>query len=235
VSVDLLEHAIAAHGGRERWRSAGEVVARIRSGGFALASRFKRNAFREYEARVFPDQPKTVITPYTADGRRGVFEGDRVRVEEDGHVLAERSDPRAAFRGFRRNLYWDDLDALYFAGYALWNYLTTPFLLRRPDVETREGDPWEEPGGARWRRLEATFPSELPTHSREQVFYFDDSRASTPARLHGRGVRLLGQGRALLLRPSRARRHRLSHAPAGDPAQAFGAAARTTGARLDRD
>ena len=36
--------------------------------------------------------------------------------------------PRAAFRSLRRQLYWDDLDFIYFGGYATWNCLLTPFL-----------------------------------------------------------------------------------------------------------
>jgi hypothetical protein len=42
-------------------------------------------------------------------------------------VVASRDNPRAAFfgrAGLRRNLRWDALDSTYFAGYAMWNYLT---------------------------------------------------------------------------------------------------------------
>jgi hypothetical protein len=89
-----------------------------------------------------------------------VFEGDRVRIT--GQDPAEREDPRRHFPGGRRALWWDRLDALYFAGYALWNYFTTPYLLTR--IETREEG----------RRLHAVFPPDVPTHSREQTFHFDE-------------------------------------------------------------
>ena len=29
-------------------------------------------------------------------------------------------------------------------------------------------------GGETWRRLEAIFPSDIPTHSRDQTFFFDE-------------------------------------------------------------
>ena len=170
---DLLTAALEAHGGLARWRSAREIRARLRSGGVALASKWKPRAFRAYEATIRTAEPRVVIAPYPGPGRRGVFEAAAVSIESDaGAVLARRENPRAAFRGLRRALWWDHLDALHFAGYALWNYFTAPFLFLSPGIAAREIEPWEE-GGERWRRLHVTFPPGLPTHSREQVFYFD--------------------------------------------------------------
>ncbi len=163
--MTFLEEAVAAHGGLERWRSAASIEAEVRSGGVALATKLAGGPFRRYRALVSASEPRTVIEPYPAAGARGVFERDRVRIEaEDGRVLAERDDPRSRFPGGRRRLWWDRLDALYFAGYALWNYLTTPYLLLSDGVEAREEG----------RRLQVTFPPGMPTHSREQTFWFDD-------------------------------------------------------------
>jgi hypothetical protein len=106
-----------------------------------------------------------VLEPYPKPGRRGVFEPDRVRIEtDDGGVLADRADPRRGFPGIRRRVWWDRLDALYFAGYALWNYLTTPLLLTRDGVRVQ----------AEGRTLHASFPPGLPTHSPEQAFHVDE-------------------------------------------------------------
>jgi hypothetical protein len=171
-----LDELVAAHGGEDAWGRRDEIRARVKSGGFALASKLARGRFRDYEIAVDVERPRSVLAPYPRTGQRGVFEDGRVRIESvDGEVLAERADPRRAFRPFsRRALWWDPLDSLYFAGYAMWNYLTTPVLLRGADVDVREGEPWQEEPGARWRRLHATFPPTVPTHSREQTFYLDD-------------------------------------------------------------
>jgi hypothetical protein len=61
----------------------------------------------------------------------------------DGEVIAERHDPRAVFGG-RRNLWWDDLDLLYFGGYALWGYLCAPFIFTRDGFEIEDEEPWRE-------------------------------------------------------------------------------------------
>jgi hypothetical protein len=140
-----------------------------------MSSKFKSSAFAEYEISVDTARPLAVFEPFPRPGRRGVFAGDSVRIESGPEVVAERSGAREAFFGLgriRRTAWWDDLDALYFAGYAMWNYLNTPFLLVRDDVEVREGEQWWQEGET-WRRLHATFPEGFHTHCREQTFYFD--------------------------------------------------------------
>jgi len=172
----LLDEVLEAHGGLERWRAARTIRARVRSGGFLIRTRVPGTRFADYRLTVEVDQPRAVIDPFPKDGQRGIFEPGRVRVETDtGDLVAWRDDPRAAFfgrAGLRRNLRWDALDSTYFAGYAVWNYLTMPLLLTREGVEVSEGDAWDEQGES-WRRLEASFPEGFDTHSRRQSFYFD--------------------------------------------------------------
>ena len=84
--------------------------------------------------------------------------------------VEERKNARAAFGG-RRNLWWDDLDLLYFGGYALWGYVVAPFIFTRPDFEVEEIEPWRE-GGEEWPGLRVRFPEDVPAHSREQRYYF---------------------------------------------------------------
>lgn len=174
MSRPFIKDVIEVHGGQERWRSIGELRLRISTGGFAFLRKLQSKTIRNLEARVATRTQRTVFSPYPAAGLRGVFEGGTVRIEsETGEIIHRRDDPRPAFRNFRQRLCWDRLDLLYFAGYALWTYLNVPFLLAEPGFEVRELEAWEENGG-RWRRLAVTFPPHIHTHSREQVFYFDE-------------------------------------------------------------
>jgi hypothetical protein len=97
--------------------------------------------------------------------------------------VAERHDPRAAFDGHELATPWDPLDRAYFNGYALWTYLTTPFLLTMPGFTVEEIRPWREGGqeggqaggqreGEEWRGLRAVFPPGIASHSTVQDFYF---------------------------------------------------------------
>jgi hypothetical protein len=174
--MTLVDEALEAHGGAARWQAAKRVQARARSGGFLLRTRVPGNRFADYSLTVDLDEPRTIMDPFPEPGIRGVFAPGEARLErEGGEVVASRRDPRKAFlgrSGLRRNLRWDALDATYFAGYAMWNYLSFPLLLTRPGVETREISPWRS-NGEELRRIEATFPESLDTHSRRQRFYLD--------------------------------------------------------------
>lgn len=175
----MLDEVLDAHGGGERWRAARRISIRVRSGGLLVRTRMAGNRFADCRIEVEVAEPRAVADPFPRDGERAVFDRGAVRVETaDGEVLESRADPRPAFfgvSGLRRNLRWDALDSIYFAGYALWNYLTTPLLLTREGVDVREGEPWRADGET-WRRLEVRFPDGLDTHSREQTLYFDDDR-----------------------------------------------------------
>ncbi|MEW6587413.1 MAG: hypothetical protein AB1442_17620 [Nitrospirota bacterium] len=170
---ELLRKAIQAHGGLEKWLSMFEFDIRARSGGIALPLRFQPAAFKSYRASISTTEPRTIVIPYPSGDQKGVFEGDTVKIlDHSGQIIGERKNPRRMFKRLRRKFYWDDLDALYFGGYALWNYLNLPFLLAVPDIKVKEIEPWEENGKV-LRRLHAVFPDDMPTHCKEQVFYFD--------------------------------------------------------------
>lgn len=168
---DLLEEVLDAHGGIDRWRSAATIHARVRSGGLLLRTRVPGNRLADYRITVDVRNARTVLDPFPSDEQRGVFENGSARIEtHDGEVISSRRHARAAFSGragLRRNIRWDPLDSVYFAGYAMWNYLTTPYLLTRERVEVTEDGMWRE-GGETWRCLNVSFPLDLDTHSSRQ-------------------------------------------------------------------
>jgi hypothetical protein len=177
--VRLLDEVLEAHGGLDRWHEAQRISARVHSGGLLIRTRVPGNRLADYRVTVDVHRPRAELDPFPEKGRCGVFEDGAARIEDDdGNVLESRDDPRPEFSGLsglRRNLRWDALDSTYFAGYAMWNYLTTPLLLTRDEVELREGEPWEQDGET-WERLEAEFGGEIDTHSVRQTFYFDSQR-----------------------------------------------------------
>jgi len=169
----LLAEAIAAHGGAERWAQISELRWDMSAWGALFVAKRARVRLPRYEARLWTREPRAVFAPYPGPGRRGVFTLAEVRIETDaGDVVAQRSNPRAAFNA-RRLVWWDHLDLLHFAGYATWAYATAPFLFAQPSFATREIEPSGASGALR-RRLAVTFPADLPAHSREQVFHVDD-------------------------------------------------------------
>lgn len=169
----LLDDVLKAHGGIERWRQIEVLRARIRFGGMAFRMRLVEPQPTERWIEVQVHAPRAILHDFPEPGMRGVFTPARVWIESTvGLVLQSLDDPRKKLlESRRRQLWWDELDLLYFAGYAIWNYLQGPFLLLRDGVEVHELPPWTE-NGETWRRLAVRFHGSIPTHSRQQVFYY---------------------------------------------------------------
>ncbi|MFF0044354.1 hypothetical protein ACFYRG_51010 [Streptomyces mirabilis] len=164
-----------AHGGLQRWIHADTIRAQGSVGGRLWGLRGQEEVFRRVDIALDVQRQHLVFNGFTSPGLRGVFTPDRVAIEaQDGEVVVQRAAPREAFAGHGPGTPWDQLHALYFGGYAMWNYLTAPYLLTRPGVEVEEVEPWDE-AGERRRRLRAVFPEDMATHSREQVFSYDDA------------------------------------------------------------
>ncbi|MGD9057066.1 MAG: hypothetical protein PVF38_13040 [Desulfobacterales bacterium] len=169
----LIDRVIERHGGMDLWSAVEKITMHAKTGGVALPLRFKFGALKDYQAHIRAREPHVRIIPHPRAGMQGIFSGDAVRIEtETGECVQERRNARSAFSDLRHKIWWDHLDALHFAGYALWNYLTTPFLLCRPEIQLQELPPWQE-NNETWQRLQAIFPPDLLTHSPEQTFYFD--------------------------------------------------------------
>jgi hypothetical protein len=175
-AMQAVHEAIEAHGGMDYWNSIGALEAVISARGFLFTAK-RRPVLHRVRMRAYTAEPRFAFLDFPKPGQTAELIGnDEVRIlDSEGRVVARREDPRHAFRGIRRLFIWDDLDFIYFGGYATWNYLTSPFLLARKGflveaLEPLQGDPGQ------LTRLQVTFPDDIPTHSRKQIFYFDDQR-----------------------------------------------------------
>ena len=174
TSLPLLDRILAAHGGIETWNSFEAVDAVISASGFLFTAR-QRPVLDHVRVRAWTREPRFAFYDFPRPGQIAELIGsNEVRISDaTGMVIGRRENPREAFRSFRHLFSWDDLDFIYFAGYATWNYLTTPFLLANPGVVVAELEP-AKGRLATFTRLQVTFPDTIPTHCRQQVFYFDD-------------------------------------------------------------
>jgi hypothetical protein len=172
----LVQEIIEAHGGVALWSSLAALEAEISAWGFLFTAK-RRPALNRVVVAASTREPQLEFRDFPGPGLTGKLIGDReVRIlGSDGKPTATRLKPRSAFTGLRRMISWDTLDFIYFGGYALWNYLVTPFLFLRDGFQFGVLEPRE---GAQppWLRLQVTFPSDIPTHCRKQVFSVDETR-----------------------------------------------------------
>jgi hypothetical protein len=173
-AMQILHEIIEAHGGMDYWNSLEALDAEISAGGFLFTAK-RRPVLQRVRMRALTTEPRFTFFDFPKLGQTAELIGnDEVRIlDSDGKIIAQRKNPRPAFRSIRRQLFWDDLDFIYFAGYATWNYLTAPFMLARKGFLIKTLEPLQGALG-QFTRLQVTFPPDIPTHSREQVFYFDD-------------------------------------------------------------
>jgi len=170
----LLNRIIAAHGGLKRWKRFNTVEATIITGGAFWSMKGLHQDADPREIAVSLTEERASVIPFGAANQRTAFAPGRIAIETtDGKVVAERLDPRTAFAGHGKTTPWDPLHRAYFNGYALWTYLTTPFLLTLPGVNVQEQEPWCEENET-WHRLRAYFPQQVATHSEVQDFFFGD-------------------------------------------------------------
>ena len=171
---DLLETVIEAHGGLERWNQLDTVSARLAQGGALWALKGQDGVLDDVVVTASLHEERASHRPFGAPDRHSSFTPERVAIEtDDGTVIEALDQPRDSFAGQAPETPWSTLQLAYFAGYAMWTYLTQPFTFTLPGFETTELDPWEE-AGERWRRLRVVWPSNLATHSTEQTLYFRD-------------------------------------------------------------
>jgi hypothetical protein len=176
----LLDSVIAAHGGLSRWSEIKTITCTWNFHGLLLDLK-GYPGWRQPTITVDTKaKPNAVITGLNGDKtNKWIFSADHVSiVSADGQVLKERSNPRDSFKTHVRYppTPWDELDLLYFVGYAMYNYLVTPFVFANEGFQTKELEPYtEHERGETWRVLEVTYPDGWPAHTKVQQFYFGES------------------------------------------------------------
>jgi hypothetical protein len=168
---ELRDLVLDAHGGIARWRKLKTIEGDMSITGALWARKGWSDVLRDVHVTADVCGQTVSYQPFTDPGMRSVYRQNYAAVETlDGKLIKDRRNPRAAFDGHTVETKWDDLDLAYFSGYAIWNYLNSPFFFLLPGVETEEIEPWDEHGEQR-RRLKVTFPDSIATHCSEQVFH----------------------------------------------------------------
>lgn len=169
---NLLDKAMDAHGGLENWKKIKLLHVDLDIGGNILLTKFNSPLNRHYSCTIDPNNIEAILDPYPKPGFRGIYQGHDVWIQSEvGKEVKRKQVDRTSLSS---QVVWDDLDLLYFLGYAIWNYVLTPFLFRLPGFKVRELEPQQQRNGEVVRRLKVIFPDTVPTHCPEQTFYFNE-------------------------------------------------------------
>jgi hypothetical protein len=168
---DLLQTALSAHGGLERWSELTTIKVAASITGAIWFVKGQGDYLKNVVIRANTKTQK-LVADFPGQDKRFIFESSKVVMERvDGTPIQTRYTPEKHFAGHKRETPWDHLHVAYFQGEALWTYLTTPFLYTYEGFVTEEISPIQVDGET-WRRLKVVFPDHVKSHTREQISCF---------------------------------------------------------------
>lgn len=173
--MTLLDEVVSAYGGRDRWDQLTSITIHQHIGGTLWTRKGVDGILDGATVEIEPGHQRTWHRPLPTAGFRSSYSPERVRIETDDEtatVIEELRSPRESFVGHTAVTPWTTLQLAYFAGFAMWTYLSEPYSLTLPGVHTEELGPWREDGHT-WRRLGIHFPDYIATQSSEQTVYID--------------------------------------------------------------
>jgi hypothetical protein len=169
---DLLQFALDAHGGLDRWNAFTRLSTHVSVGGAIWEVKQQPGLLADKQITLNLKAQCLAIVPFGGEDSRSVLTGGKLTIRNaEGGVVEERDDPVASFAGQERATPWDRMHVAYFASEAFWTYLTSPFLYTYPGFEVEEIEPWRE-AGEEWRRLKVIFPDWVLSHTRTQITHF---------------------------------------------------------------
>lgn len=174
-SSPVLDAALDAAGGLERWREHSFLSAHLSQGGELWAIKGQAGVLDDMRIDMALHQEWVSHHPFGTAELRSSFTPRRVEVlDGDGKSIEALDDPRGSFAAHAFDTPWTRIQLAYFVGTATWTYLTQPFCLTLPGFRVKELSPCKEDGRA-LRRLRVRWPDYLATHSAEQTLYFDNA------------------------------------------------------------
>lgn len=159
------------HGGLENWHKIKKIECNIEFGGLAFLMKMNMTGKVSRKVIVHTRAPIVEFEDFPKNGFRGIFNSSEAVIENfKGEIMQNLKDPRTRVS---KSLFWSDLHLLYFAGYALWNYLNSPFIISYEGAHVLSCRTWKEMGQI-WQKVQIKFKDQIPTHSPIQEFYFDE-------------------------------------------------------------
>ncbi|MCW2665009.1 MAG: hypothetical protein JWP83_6161 [Mycobacterium sp.] len=173
--MNLLDEVLASYGGANRWQQINVIKIHQMVGGALWPLKGVDSVINDSTVEIMLKEQRVWHRPLPRPGLRSSYTPDRVAIETDEdtpQTVESLTSPRESFSGHSLQTPWSMLQLAYFAGYAMWTYLSEPYSLTFPGVQTEELGEWNEDGQT-WRRLGVRYPASIATHSAEQVLYVD--------------------------------------------------------------
>ena len=135
---ELHDLVLDAHG-VTRWKTARTIEGDMSITGGLWARKGWPDALKHVHVTADTGTQWISYQPFTSRTGAVSMHPEAVRHRNlEGKTIKSRANPRAAFDGHTVETAWDDLHLAYFSGYAMWNYLNTPFLFAVAGISNRK-------------------------------------------------------------------------------------------------
>ena len=174
MNDSLLQRINEAHGGFNRWQQVESVHLKINIFGPILITKFRSPWLANISANIYTDKPYVSFHDFPETGMTSIFDGFDVYIyDQHDQIIAERSFQNNHQLTNKPRLKWDHQDLVFFLGYSLWNYICTPYIFNDEQFYCHEGRDLIQRNGKKLNTLNVTFPNSIPSHSRQQTFYYN--------------------------------------------------------------
>lgn len=174
MTNDLIKRICAAHGGLDRWKLVESIELQLDIFGPILITKFKSPWLSNITANVFTDKPYVSIHNFPEEGHTGIFDGFQVYIyNANDKIYCERNYSNPEQLKAKPRLHWDHMDLIYFLGHALWGNSCSPTILTDQSFNVEQGKDIKSFDGKILSTLHVHYPNHIPTHSKKQVFYFN--------------------------------------------------------------
>lgn len=113
---DLLEVAVAAHGGLDRWKGITSIEVAASITGATWFVKGKGDALKNVHFQVHTTR-ELLTLDFVGQDKRSIFEPCRVVMQRaDGALIDSRDDPERSFDGHAFDTPWDDIHVAFSAG-----------------------------------------------------------------------------------------------------------------------
>jgi len=108
---ELLNLAVKAHGGVERWNKVKSMKVAASITGAIWFVKSKGDALKNVVMTV-ATKVERLVTDFPGQNKRSLFEPGRIVMEKmDGTLIESRDNPEASFQGQQRETPWDDIQS----------------------------------------------------------------------------------------------------------------------------
>src|ERR1700679_1007869 len=116
---ELLDLAVKAHGGLERWNKVKSLKVAASITGAIWFVKSKGDVLKNVGMTVGTKMER-LVTDFPGQDKRSIFEPSRIVMEKiDGTLIERRDNPEESFKGQQFETPWDDIHVAYFCGEAL--------------------------------------------------------------------------------------------------------------------